>query len=567
MPHPSPLLDILPSIPPREACDQLVQCYFRTFESVLRVLHVPTFFRDYEEYWKDPPSAKPSVTIKILLVCAIGTTFYTGDEQRRLRSSASQWIQATEYWMSSPHEKSRLNLTGIQIHILLLLARQMCSIDGDLIWMPAGTLLRSAMHCGLHRDPSHFPKISPFHIEMRRRLWATVLEITVQSSLDIGMPPMISSDDFDTLPPSNINDDDIGDGESEPPRPRPLTEFTQTSMQIALNETLPLRLEITRLVNSLRSDISYDDTLRLSGELTNVCRSKALLFQGFLASSHAINQFQVQLIDVLVRRFILALHYPFFAKAKIDPRFYYSRKICLDTALATMNPIPRPEEGQVDDWTSLLINGVGFVKSIFLYCHAAIYLELLDLVKEQRDTVPLASFSTFPSGSTPLSNLPPQFHTLRNVLISAKQMAFARIRNGETNAKGAIFIECVLARIDALVAGRESDDLVLDTARRATAEAAALMRQAYKDEWGVDMDAGLHRDFDVEHGGVDVPISRGGTPGDARRSSWGAESGFEDMDWETLMRDETLDFGFGFEGSPDNWILGGWQGNAGQAEQ
>ena len=54
------------------------------------------------------------------------------------------------------------------------------------------------MHLGLHRDPSHFGKIGVFHGELRRRLGVTVLEITVQSSLDMGMPPLITANDYDT---------------------------------------------------------------------------------------------------------------------------------------------------------------------------------------------------------------------------------------------------------------------------------------------------------------------------------------------------------------------------------
>ena len=204
--HPIVSPNVLSSIPPKEVCDQLVQCYLRTFEGVFRILHAPSFFKEYETYWSNTATTKPSVLIKILLVCAIGTPFFTGPERPQLRTACVEWIHAAESWLSAPHEKSRLNMAGLQIHILLILARQVCSVDGDLVWIPAGALLRSAMHLGLHRDPANFPKISTFHGEMRRRLWATVLEITAQSSLDMGMPPLISCQDFDTLPPSNIND-------------------------------------------------------------------------------------------------------------------------------------------------------------------------------------------------------------------------------------------------------------------------------------------------------------------------------------------------------------------------
>ena len=207
--HPVISAEVQDSVPSKAVCDQLIQCYLRTFEGVFRVLHIPSFLRDCESYWVNPSAAKPSVLTKMLLVCAIGVPFFASPDQPRLRASCTKWIQAAESWLSAPHEKSRLNMAGLQIHILLLLARQVCSVDGDLTWISAGSLLRSAMHLGLHRDPHYFQKISRFNTEMRRRLWATVMEMTVQTSLDMGMPPLISPDEYDTQPPSNINDSEL----------------------------------------------------------------------------------------------------------------------------------------------------------------------------------------------------------------------------------------------------------------------------------------------------------------------------------------------------------------------
>lgn len=42
--------------------------------------------------------------------------------------------------------------------------------DGRMIWTLTGLVVRIAQTLGIHRDGSHFD-ISPFEIEMRRRLW------------------------------------------------------------------------------------------------------------------------------------------------------------------------------------------------------------------------------------------------------------------------------------------------------------------------------------------------------------------------------------------------------------
>lgn len=569
--HPTISSEVQESIPSKNVCNQLVDCYLRTFEGVFRVLHIPSFMKEYQDYWSSTLTAKPSIVLKMLLVCAIGAPFYAGDDQPRLRTSYTKWIQAAESWLSAPHEKSRLNMTGLQIQILLLLARQVCSVDGDLVWIPMGTLLRSAMHLGLHRDPSHIGKISVFHTEMRRRLWATVMEITVQSSLDMGMPPMISAEDYDTLPPSNINDEDLSEYTTTPVQPKPSNRLTQCSIQIAFYETLPLRLEITRLVNNLRFSLSYDETLRLGTELLTMCRKKAALLHSSQTSSSESkpNAFQIKLFDTLVRRFVLCVHRPFFTRAKEDPKYYYSRKICLDTSLAIAAPTAQLVAGEDDDWARLTYHGVGFLKHFFLHSVSTIFIELISQLEEQQDTELLTStLSATPS-------LPPQLEIYRNVLVSARNISEQRLRHGETNAKGFTWLSCALARIDSLVSGTNADAAVLASAKSAVSKTAELMRNAYFAEHGRHIDLShphgpfAGRDHGRGEGADDVT----GTPREADdEHAWddGAEtrvsssatdgvSGGEDMDWERLMADDSLDFGWGFEGSPESWFGWGWE--------
>ena len=295
MHQPTLLSELQDMVPPKHLCDALVDGYFRTFEAVFRVLHIPSFRREYASHWTaGTVSSKPSVLLKILLVCAIGVPFYSGPDQAPLRTSCARWIQAATSWLSGPYIKSRLNMAGLQIQILELLARQVCNVDGDHIWIAAGALLRSAMQLGLHRDPAHFGKISVFHAEMRRRLWATVLEVTVQSSLDLGMPPMVSVDDYDTDVPANINDEDLVEGSEKLLERKPADVFTGSSIQIAFARSLPVRLEIVRLINSLRFDLSYPKVLQLSSQLMSLCRENATFLNAALAAECNISPFTDQ---------------------------------------------------------------------------------------------------------------------------------------------------------------------------------------------------------------------------------------------------------------------------------
>ena len=488
--HPALSQEVLDSIPPKATCDILVKGYLRTFEGVFRVLHLPSFRKEYEAYWTGVVSDKPSVMLKILLVCAIGVPFYSGPDQPVLRTACTKWVQAAAQWLNGPHAKTRLNMAGLQIQVLYLLARQVCNIDGDHIWIPAGSLLRSAMHLGLHRDPAHFGKISVYHCEMRRRLWATVLEITAQSSLDMGMPPMVSVNDYDTKPPSNINDEDIGEGRDTPLDEKRPTEFTDSSIQIAFTQTLPIRLEIIRLINNLRFDLSYEDVLSIGGKLTDSCRDQTIFFKSALNAGHKITPFQIKMTDSLVRRFVLCLHRPYFAKAKENPQYHYSRKMCLDTSLAIYAPATESIPGQEDDWTKMTHRCVGFFKSFFLYAMSTVYMELNSQIEEQKHAsaifAPLITTSTTPP--TRAFELPAQCVALRDVLASALDTAVARLRNGETNAKGCVFLSCALARIDALATGADAEKAVLEAAKKAVSETSQILTEVFEAEHGVPID-------------------------------------------------------------------------------
>lgn len=463
-------IDFREYVPPREISHQLVQLYFRTFETVFRVLHVPAFQQEYIQYWNNPQGASDSFVIKLLLAMAIGTCFYQDldDTEDSLRESSSQWISAAQLWLSASSEKRRLDLSGVQIYCLLLLARQTNVVGGDLTWITVGSLVRTAMGIGLHRDPTHFPNMSVFQAELRRRLWATILEIVVQSSLDSGMPPLISCEDYDCDPPSNIDDVQINEATKTPPSSKPLDTFTQTSTQCALMRSLSIRLKVVKVLNSIHPDLSYEDTLRLGTEITNACRSNSLLFQSFLVAPSAMNQFrptafQIKFLDLLSRRFLLSLHTPFAQKANDNITYYFSRRVCLEASLLLLSySVSSPLHGmqaQEDDYTRLRVFGCGLFKSILLHASATICLELIMQLRD--DSSPSTSSLS------------------RNELYSAVRdsvdITRRRVLAGETSVKGHVFFACALGQIDAMQSGTSSEQGVMSAAKTSLESCYAIL--------------------------------------------------------------------------------------------
>ncbi|EHY55175.1 Transcription factor asR3 [Exophiala dermatitidis] len=433
--------------PPRELSDDLAKLYFQCFESTHRILHAPSFWTGYQRFWDSPDSVTTDLRLTVLLVIGIGSSLYDhGSPEAALLNAelVHHWIYAAETWLAGPLEKDRVDLTGLQVYCLTILARQIFSIGGDTVWMSMGSLIHRAMQIGLHRDPKKLPgrPVSVLQAELRRRLWATILELIVQSSLDARMPPRISCDEFDAEQPSNINDDEIDESTTITTlQPHPEDQFTSTSIQLALLRSLPVRLRILKLLNGIghdeepsessQSQSFYNLVLSLTAELTESLSANTTLMRSNSQNPTPI-PFHRNLLDYLVRRFIIPLHYSFSNQARINPMYYYSLKLSLDAALAIMSP-EEPDPG----FRRLMTSAGGLFREGLRVAMMGPCLELLVHVQAQ------ASDGTL--------HLTTQYRDLlkqavRDMIFLAEQ----RIRHGETNVKSHMFLSMVLAQVTAI---------------------------------------------------------------------------------------------------------------------
>lgn len=94
------------------------------------------------------------------------------------------------------------------------------------IWILMGTTVQIAMQMGYHRDPKHFKELSPFAAEMMRRVWATIIEMDLGISAQMGLPRLVKQWQTDTQEPSNLQDSDFDKSTLEMPPSRPHTDFT-----------------------------------------------------------------------------------------------------------------------------------------------------------------------------------------------------------------------------------------------------------------------------------------------------------------------------------------------------
>ncbi|KAF2759454.1 hypothetical protein EJ05DRAFT_498668 [Pseudovirgaria hyperparasitica] len=501
-------------LPPKDIVDRLVTAYLRTFEGVYRVVHVPTFRRDYTRFWDNPQTACAPIFMKILAMMSIGACFVDFAETTHAsRLVAAQWIHRVQAWLSTPNEKPRTNIAGLQIHCLLLIARQALGIGGDMTWLSAGTLLRTAIHMGLHRDPSHIPCMSVYQSEMRRRLWATVVELNLQGAMDSAASPLLSINDYDTASPSNIDDEQLSEDCREMPTTKPLDQYTSTSMLVLLNKTFPIRLEIATQLADFRKDLTYQGVPRLGNDLSAQCRTIHRLFRIYAKATTPPRDFHTKLIDLLTHRFLISLHSGFALQSFDNANLYYSHKVCMECAVFIAGAQTDPADKYSFYRVKLL--GSGMFRDVYILCFLFISLDIMSKFEEQ----------SYLASAAQETNR----RELYGMLEENARMLRERTRVAETNVKGALKWDCVKAQIDAMEAGAEQSEIeekILAAAKKSLTESIAVFKARL-----AEMNAG-------REGEMVVPAQIDTMMGDA----WPDENAFDMLN----------NFNFNI---PDSWLF------------
>ncbi|KAI0394202.1 hypothetical protein F5Y17DRAFT_428675 [Xylariaceae sp. FL0594] len=347
--------EILESLPAKPVVDRYVARYFNNMDLVSFIIHGPSFLQEYEAFWTNPASA-PYVWIALLfgIVCLAVLVWDPAesrdggaDTDQRARQIALFREKIVQCLVLGEYTKPTYYGLVAMIHYVYV-EFLLCRDAREDLWFLLAIQVNMALRMGYHRDPSRFPNnISPFHGEMRRRLWASVNFSDVMISCQMGMPRMISNAGCDTAEPRNLNDSDLAPDMAELPPARPETEMTTVLGLLARGRMLKVLGSIADLTASARQ-CSYAEVMRLDKVLREAeasipppLKSKPLaasmtdppvVIMARLFTRHMFYKGQL----MLHRRFLTMMKKkPSQSQNDSDP-FAYSRDVCLEASLDSL---------------------------------------------------------------------------------------------------------------------------------------------------------------------------------------------------------------------------------------
>lgn len=332
-------------LPNKMETDILISVYLDQFEQLHRVIHIPSFKREYAKFWTPNEVRPAAVTALVLAMMAVSSCMHSNTASPPkfqgmvsfAHKTAEKWIAACEEWYGKQSHKHR-RLIHYQIALLIYLAKRVNGIKKKRFWTHAGLLTREGISLGLHRDPDVMigasRNISIFNQEMRRRLWATIQEFDFQASFDNGLPTIVSTLHLDAKPPRNINDDEFDEDSTELPESKPLTQYTAASFQHLCRQSLPLRLELSRLLAGPPDDLDYDQVIRYTNEITQeIDALPSWDTSGSMEEDGSPRPLLAYtLLHVQLRQYIMPLHQPFLRMRKVHSKYQFSEVMFYNAA-------------------------------------------------------------------------------------------------------------------------------------------------------------------------------------------------------------------------------------------
>jgi hypothetical protein len=317
-------------LPPQSDVNRAVDLYLESYDRIYHIIHAPSFWVEYHSMWQGGLLNAPRhiVVLVLLMVASVSCVgpvhpwTYVANSSKA-REGAIAITQACESWINRQSQK-QVSAADFQIRFLLCLTKQTTARKFKRSWTEIGTLLRFCMSAGLHRNPDLIRKsTTPLEKELRRRIWAAVIDFELQASFDRGMisaPWLLQSD---TPAPSNVHDEDFTT--TLTPASRSAKEFTSAWYLFAANETVMLRSTLNTVLNNIRHVLTFEQVKQYTDEIESHLSS---IPDSVVPESEEAHS----LIRLKLLQYQLALHNRFLRSASTSSERMFSTMVVLETA-------------------------------------------------------------------------------------------------------------------------------------------------------------------------------------------------------------------------------------------
>ncbi|KAJ5225565.1 hypothetical protein N7468_006790 [Penicillium chermesinum] len=335
--------ELLTDLPQRSITDRLVSRFLKSSEPFLILLHVPTFRREYDQFWRDPHGMPFTWIAQLYAMIAISVCLhYRSGEPLPLLTADPMaiWDEFRQRAAQCLIHSNYITPGKYKVEALLLYSLSEFHRSQDALMSVHylfGITIRLALRMGYHRDASFYPKLSPWEGEMRRRVWALLCQLDTLVAFQNGIPRSIQPWYSDTALPTNLLDEDFDQDTVQLPPGRPDEErspssYTRSKARLMGAFGLIVDLSFKREYTPYEEIMDLDRKLKEARDQLPGYLTIRPMAQSIGDQTHHILARYTQ--ELLYQKSRIVLHRPYMAEQ--DSKYAFSRRSCIEAATETL---------------------------------------------------------------------------------------------------------------------------------------------------------------------------------------------------------------------------------------
>jgi Fungal specific transcription factor domain len=325
---------MLSYIPPRDISDHFIELYLEVIEPSHQILHLPSFRDELGAFWDRPSTADDGWLALVFVLLALGCQLHNPPQPAgqgtdfialpsRLFNAAQTFLQRTPFMI-------RPDMTSIRTLCLFVIfkqARGAVCIESAALWPVTGLIVRLAITMGLHRtDSAQYAPTGADSTSSRNKLWAAVALLDLRQTLAAGMPVIPPSGDLLTEPLFGIRPGLSG-----------ATEQKAFLFPLIIYNYLPQIFKILELATSPQISLSYSLVIKYDSQIKALLTHFHNSFLSACVENPNTDRFQWIMINVFIRRILLALHSQLYQELHVLTRYPVSYWSSLESSLSILS--------------------------------------------------------------------------------------------------------------------------------------------------------------------------------------------------------------------------------------